>query len=69
MRARVCMHACVGGVGGAQPKCFTSCLTPSPAISTFNTTVSLSIGERTAPPDVGIVERCEPAAVKLSAGV
>lgn len=34
----------------------------------FNTTVSLCGGEKTPPPDVAIVGRCEAAAVKRPAG-
>lgn len=66
VRAFVCMHVWVGS--GAHRQSVSTAAPPPPAITMFNTTVSLSLGERTGPPDVGIVERCEPPAVKLPAG-
>lgn len=58
----------VGGVGWRTDKVFQQLPHLPPAITLFNTTASLCVGERTGPPDVGIVERCEPPAVKLPAG-
>lgn len=40
-------------------------LPPPAPVPRFYTTGSPCVGERTAPPDVGIVQRCEPAAVLL----
>lgn len=40
-------------------------LPPPAPVTRFHTTVSLSVGERTPDGGGGIVERCEPAAVKL----
>lgn len=59
---RICSCMRGWGVGGAHAECFNSCLPPAP-VTRFHTTVGLPVGERT--PDVGIVEGCEPAAVKL----
>lgn len=78
VRVCVCMYACmhvwVGGVGGCTDKVFqqlphshpptTTPTHPSPCLIQQ----SLSIGERPAPPEESIVERCEPPAVKLPAG-
>lgn len=63
------VHACVGGAGGgAHILSISTAAPPRPPVTRFYTAVGLSIGERAAPPDVGIVQRCEAPAVKLSTG-